>query len=369
MKLCYIISETNKAVFFEQTALHLKEQKLDVKYILINSTNGALHHFLQDHGFTVYTFEVGSLLKSRKTILSCKKLLKELAATHVHCHLASANWVGLWAARLAGITYRIYTRHSGKPLNLGWKERIIDKVQNRLATNIVAISENINELLARQGVPTGKRILIHHGFELERFANQNPEEAARLSQNHNPGNQKPVIGVIARWMEWKGIHYIIDAFKELLKEKPDALLLLFGASENADYSIEIKNKLSQLPERNYAIIPFENNVFDLYQLFDGYVHVPVNPSCEAFGQTYVEALAAGIPSIFTLSGVAQEFIIHEENALVVPFRDSNAIYDAMIRILNDEQLCTKLKTNGVRDVNHLFGFSTYISNLQKLYTS
>ena len=152
-----------------------------------------------------------------------------------------------------------------------------------------------------------------------------------------------------------------------MKQYPDGLLCLFGASEHAGYAAEIKNKLSLLPERNYRIIPFENNVFDLYQLFDCYIHVPVNESCEAFGQTYVEALASGVPSVFTLSGVAREFILHEENALVVPFRNSKAIYDAMIRILNDEQLCTKLKTKGVQDVNRLFGFNSYILNLQKLY--
>ncbi|WP_343636912.1 glycosyltransferase family 4 protein [Fluviicola sp.] len=369
MKVCYIISETDKAVFFEQTALHLKQQNLDVSYILINSTDGALHRFLVENGFTVYTFEAGSLLKSRKTILACKKLLKELAISHVHCHLASANWIGLWAAKLAGIPNRIYTRHSGKPLNLGWKERIIDKVQNRLATKIVAISKNIDELLAGQGISSGKRVLVHHGFELNRFANPDPEEVGRLNRQNNPGHQQPVIGVIARWMEWKGIHYTIDAFSELLKEKPDALLCLFGASENADYASGIRTKLSHLPERNYRVISFENNVFDLYQLFDVYVHVPVNPQCEAFGQTYVEALAAGIPSIFTLSGIAREFVVHEEHALVVPFRDSRAIYEAMIRLLDDETLCTKLKTNGVKRVNELFSFDAYIRQLQTVYSS
>lgn len=369
MKLCYIISETDKAVFFEQTALHLKQQNLDVSYILINSTHGALHRFLLENDFTVYTFEAGSLLKSRKIILACKKRLKELAITHVHCHLASANWIGLWGAKLSGIPHRIYTRHSGEPLNIHWKERLIDKIQNRLATKIVSISQNIDDLLKKQGVPDYKRALIHHGFNLQKFAVHDTQELKRLQSQYNSDNQRPVIGVIARWMEWKGIQYTIDAFSELLKQHPDGLLCLFGASEHGDYVSEIKNKLSQLPEQSYRVIPFENNVFDLYRLLDCYVHVPVNETCEAFGQTYVEALAAQVPSIFTLSGVAREFISHEENALVVPFCNSKAIYDAMIRILNDEQLCTKLKTNGARDVNHLFGFDMYISNLQKLYTS
>lgn len=369
LKICYIISDIQKAVYFEQTALHLKAIGFHVNYILINSTNGELHKFLVSNGFPVRTLEAGSLLKSRKAISTCKKWLKEESIDLVHCHLAHANWIGLWGAKLARIPQRIYTRHSGKPLHLGWKERIIDMIQNKLATKIVAISKNVDELLRNQGVPDRKCVLIHHGFELERFSNTDPVEVERLKRHYNPENQKPVIGVIARWLELKGIQYTIDAFSELLKQYPDALMCLFGASEHGDYVSEIKNKLNQLPEQSYRVIPFENNVFDLYRLFDCYIHVPVNEECEAFGQTYVEALAAQIPSVFTLSGVAREFISHEENALVVPFRNSKAIYNAMIRILNDEQLCTKLKTNGVRDVNRLFGFNRYISNLQKLYTS
>lgn len=369
MKICYIISDINKAVYFEQTAIELKAKGIDVSYILINSKGGILHRFLQEKGFIVHLIEVKSILKSRTAIRECKKLLKDLQITHVHCHLAYANWIGLWGAKLSGIPHRIYTRHSGEPLNIHWKERIIDKIQNRLATKIVSISKNIDDLLKRQGVPDHKRILIHHGFNLEKFSDHDPQELNRLKNRYNSGNQKPVIGVIARWMEWKGIQYTIDAFKGSLKEHPDALLCLFGASENADYSDEIKNKLLEIPERNKCIVSFENNVFDLYQLFDIYVHVPVNPACEAFGQTYVEALAAGIPSIFTLSGIASEFIVHEENALVVPYRDSNAIGHEITRLINHASLREILITNGQQSVAQLFRFDTYIANLQKLYRS
>lgn len=368
MKICYIISDIDKAVYFEQTALALRKKGINVSYILINCTNKNLHVFLKENDFPVYVLETSSLLKSRKAIGECKTLLKQLEIEVVHCHLAHANWIGLWASKRAGIKTRIYTRHSGEPLKLHWKERLIDRIQNRLATKIVAISKNIDDLLNRQGVPKSKRILIHHGFDLERFSNPDPLEVNHIRKRYNPENLNPTIGVISRWLELKGIHYIIEAFEKLLKDYPKAQLYLFGASDNADYSAEITELLKQLPKRNVSIISFENNVYDLYQLFDSYIHVPINPTCEAFGQTYVEALAARIPSIFTLSGVAREFIVPEENALVVPFKDSQAIYDSMIRLLNDPLLCEKLASNGLKSVQGLFSFEDYILKLQELYS-
>ncbi len=369
MKICIIISDIDKAVYFEQTALALRNEGTDVSYILINCPHKNLHLFLKENDFPVFTLEAPSLMKSRKAIWECKTILKQLNPDLVHCHLAHANWIGLWAAKFARVKTRIYTRHSGKPLNLGWKERIIDKIQNRLATKIVSISRNIDDLLKSQGVPNDKRVLIHHGFDLNKFSNPNPTEVERLNQQYNPNKQQPVFGIIARWMEWKGIQYSISAFKELLKHYPDALLCLFGASDNADYSAEIKKMLHQIPEKNVCVVSFESNVFDLYQLFDSYIHVPVNPNCEAFGQTYVEALAAGIPSVFTLSGIAQEFIVPEENALIVPFKDSKAIYEAMLRLMNDSLLREKLAAKGLQSVSQIFSFDEYIRNLQKLYRS
>lgn len=367
LKVCIIISDIDKAVYFEQTALALRNKGLNVSYILINCTHKKLHVFLEENRFEVFTLETTSLLKSRKVILECKAILKRLQVELVHCHLAQANWIGLWASKRAGVKTRIYTRHSGEPLKLHWKERLIDKIQNRLATKIVAISKNTDELLNKQGVPKSKRILIHHGFELDRFSNPDPQEAARIQKQYNPNKLNPTIGVISRWLELKGIQYIIPAFEKLLIDYPDAQLALFGGSENGDYSAEITKLLDRLPKQNVSIVSFESNVYDLYQLFDLYVHVPVNPNCEAFGQTYVEALAAGVPSVFTLSGIAREFIIDGENALVVPFRDSDAVYDSFIRLLRNQSLREKLRANGTQSVNQLFSFEGYILNLQKLY--
>ena len=367
LKICYIISDIDKAVYFEQTALALRNEGLDISYILINCTNKNLHIFLKENNFPVFTLETSSLLKSRKAIRECKTILKQLNPDLIHCHLAHANWVGLWAAKRAGVKNRIYTRHSGEPLKLQWKERVIDKIQNRLATKIIAVSKNIDDLLSKQGVPKSRREIIHHGFDLKRFSSPDLQEVERIKTQYNPNNLNPTIGIISRWLELKGIPYIIAAFQKLLNDSPNARLYLFGASENADYSAEIKNMLHQIPEENVCVVTFESNVFDLYQLFDIYVHVPVNPSCEAFGQTYVEALAAGAPSVFTLSGIAREFIENEENALVVPFKDSQAIYEAFLRLLNEPLLCEKLIINGKESVNSLFSFDTYIRNLKKLY--
>lgn len=97
-----------------------------------------------------------------------------------------------------------------------------------------------------------------------------------------------------------------------------------------------------------------------------YVHTPIDDHSEAFGQTYVEALAAGIPSVFTLSGIAHEFIEHEKNAMVVNYKNSEEIYLAMKNILANEALKNEIIHHGKNSVQR-FALNDFIKLLENLY--
>ncbi|MBL1280572.1 MAG: glycosyltransferase family 4 protein [Fluviicola sp.] len=367
MNITYIISDINKAVYFEDTALALRSKGLTVSFILINAKGGDLDLFLTEHQFKVKYIRCKKVSKSFSPIKKCLSLLKELKPELIHCHLAMANWIGLWAGKFAGIKTRVYTRHSGEPLHIHWKERLIDKIQNGLSTKVIAITKVIEDLLLQQGVKRNKVALIHHGFMLNSFSEVSELDKEGIKKKYNiTTEQQPIIGVVARWMEWKGVHFIIDAYKKLRVDYPNSKLFLFGASEEGDFSKDIFDALKELPDHSVEVVKYEKNVHAMYTLFDIYTHVPVNNSCEAFGQTYVEALAAGVPSIFTLSGIANEFIIDNENALVVPYKDSDAIYKAAKKLIEGKELQEKLKESGLISVKQ-FNFDNYINKLIKIY--
>jgi SAM-dependent methyltransferase len=53
MNIAYIISDIHIAVFFEQTALRLRERGVELSWILINSEDSELAHFLEARRFQV----------------------------------------------------------------------------------------------------------------------------------------------------------------------------------------------------------------------------------------------------------------------------------------------------------------------------
>ena len=96
-KVVNIISDINKAVFFEHTALRLRDAGIDISFILINSSKGELNKFLHEKGFRVHLLEVKKLISSLPQILACAKILRSEKPDAVHCHLGAANFVGLVA--------------------------------------------------------------------------------------------------------------------------------------------------------------------------------------------------------------------------------------------------------------------------------
>ena len=365
-KVVYIISNINKSLAFEWIASRLPSEKIRLSFILLNPGSSELESFLKTQGIACASLSYQGFKDLPKTIIKLIQMLRANKPEVIHCHLLHATLTGLIAGYLAGVKRRIYTRHHS---TYNWeynkKGVRIDRFLNWLATDIVAISENVKRvLLEKENVKAFKIHLIHHGFDLNAFSDVDNARVFTMADKYNPDGKTPVIGVISRWLHLKGLQYIIPAFQSLLKDYPNALLILANAS--GTYKLEIEKLLTVLPVDSYKTIPFENDLFALYQLFDVYVHTPINPTIEAFGQTYVEALAAGIPSIFTLSGVAPEFIEHEKNALVVPFEDRVAIYEAMLKLLNDRSLSTKLSKNG-RSAVHRFDLKQMIDKLKKLY--
>ncbi len=365
--ITYIISNIDKAHAFEWIATHIDSTKFNLNFILLNPRYSELEKFLVHHHIKVDRITYKRKKDILEALIKTYNLLRRNKTDIVHTHLFDANIVGLTAAWILGIKKRIHTRHHADFHHIYYPKAIkYDKVVNRLSTHIIAISDVVrNILIDKENAATEKVHLIHHGFQLNDFEVVSNSTISLLRKKYTSTNSTPIIGVISRFTEWKGIQFIIPAFEKLLKTHPNALLIL--ANANGDYRNEINKLLHNIPENNYVKIPFEADIFSLYKLFDIFIHVPITNEVEAFGQTYVEALAAGVPSIFTLSGIANEFIKDRKNALVVPHQNSEAIYTAMNEILVNSTLAAELINNGKKDVSLRFTLTKMILSLEQLY--
>lgn len=364
-RIFYIASHIHKSLAFEWIAVRLKNQ-CDLTFVLLNPAESELENFLKKNDVRVIRFTY-SKKKLPFVFLRLLWLLIKDRPAIVHTHLFDATLIGLTAAWITRIKKRIYTRHNSTYHHLYHPKAVkYDRWTNFLATEIISISQATDTVLIQQEkVNPSKVVKIPHGFDFNDFNVPSFELVQRVQAKWNIPSVAPRIGIVARHIEWKGIQYIIPAFKEFLKSNPEACLILANAT--GPYNTVILELLKDVPSKNKILIPFEEDISALYRLMDVYVHAPIDSTCEAFGQTYIEALASGIPSVFSLSGIAKEFIEHKKNAWVVDFKDVAGIRGGMQKLWEDKELSSRLIENGRQTVISRFEISTMITRLMQVY--
>ncbi|MBC7391201.1 MAG: glycosyltransferase family 4 protein [Opitutaceae bacterium] len=365
--ICYVISGIDKAFAFEWISELLDKNKYQLFFVLLHSSGGGLEDYLITNNIPFkriqYKTKKDLLIATYKTYQYLKLNKIEI----VHCHLLDAGLAGILAAKMAGINNRIYSRHYSTYHHTYFPKGIwYDKIINRCSSKILAVSEVVkNVLIEREKVNPNKIQILHHGFPLKKFDEIPAEQITKLKAKHGFSNNWPIIGVISRYIEWKGIQYIIPAFENFLAEYPNAHLVL--ANAKGPYEKEVKTLLETLPKDSFTEIPFENDLFTLFKSFDIFVHTPIDSHSEAFGQVYIESMAAGIPSIFTMSGIALEIVEENVNALVVPPQNSNAILIKMIEIAGNAEMRLSLGIHGKNSVKDPFSINNMIKHLEELY--
>ncbi len=170
------------------------------------------------------------------------------------------------------------------------------------------------------------------------------QEKKNFGLIHNPGNQRPVIGMAARFATEKGVEVLLKALPEVLKEFPDTLVQFAGPFENIIGEESYFHRLAPVIEEykksgNWEFL----GVLDPEKMAAYYpnLDVLVLPSLnatEAFGLVQIEAMINGTPCIASnLPGVRQPVKMHHMGS-VVEIGDSEDLAKSIINILkNPEQ--------------------------------
>jgi glycosyltransferase involved in cell wall biosynthesis len=364
------ISNVQKALEHEWFCESVDKKEMKLEFVLFNSKDSDLYKFIIAHGFNCnnYTLKSKFFIPFYIVYFFFKMLFNRY--NFVHCHLFEASLIGLISARFAGIKKRIYTRHHSDFHHVYFPNAVkYDLLINKFSTHIIAVSDVVKRILVEQEHVNSHKIeVIEHAVNLSMFNKSNigNDRIALLKQKYGISENAKVIGVISRFTVWKGVQFIIPAFKEYLKSYPNSVLVL--ANANGEYKAEILALLSDLDETSYRSISFESDSAALFQLFDYFVHVPVSPSVEAFGQVYIEAMASHIPCVFTKSGIGNRILENGNNCLIADYSDSKTILNALLKLSSDQVLVSEIVASAFKIVESNFSIeqkNQYIFNIYR----
>lgn len=140
-------------------------------------------------------------------------------------------------------------------------------------------------------VEAGKVNFIHNGVDLNVYK-YDEENRRKVRREFGIADEQFVVGHIGRFNQQKNHKFLIDVFAEVLKQKPNALLMLVGDGEK---NSEIKEQIKALGiEKSVIFTGIRSDVPALLSAMDVFVF----PSFyEGMPNTVIEAQATGLPCV------------------------------------------------------------------------
>jgi glycosyltransferase involved in cell wall biosynthesis len=176
----------------------------------------------------------------------------------------------------------------------------------------------------------------------------------------------PVLGIVGHLAPRKGQLELLRAFAEVVKEVPDAVLLVVGAAIfERDYARQLKETTHDLGlSQNVRFVGPREDMAAVMRALDVLV---VNSWAEPFGLVVLEAMAAGTPVLATAAGGVPEIIRHGETGYLVPPRDQQALAAAILTLTRRPALRRQLAARACAEVKARFCFERYMRELEAFY--
>lgn len=311
-----------------------------------------------EHNSNYCLFRVGWGIKWLDVIIY--PLLAALKTRSLRPEIAHANMESYAGGALVLLKFlaphikRILTLQSGNLDEPSEQRRLkikaFWKVIHRAPHKITAISSFLANRAIKLGVKKENISIIPNGVDLTEAS----IDVERISGR---------VICVARLSWEKGLEYLLKAWPIVRKAFPGAKLVMVSDGEDRTgvekmiKDLKISDSVSLkgfMPHREVLPEIKKSEIF-------------VCPSlAEGLGVVFIEAQACGVPVIGTNVGGIPDVIQHGDNGLLIEPKNSDAIAKAIIKLLTDKELASRLKTRALETVKR-FDWENIIKELDRIY--
>ena len=241
-----------------------------------------------------------------------------------------------------------------------WEEQMIPLLG---ADGMVVIAQEWREFLLEHGFSAQKLHLCYIGVDPKRFYPMRNQ--ARSRKQLGIDSTSRLIGYSAKFTSNNSGRKGADVFLEALKQCADSGQV-FGVvitgpgwnqtiEELESYGIEVHYR-PFLPDR---LMPSFYNALDL---------LVCTARIEGGPAPVLESMACGVPVITTAVGTVKDHLKPDLDALMIPKNDANACAQAMIRLLDSDQLRDRLSRSAQKTVVERLTWSKTLQDMESIYT-
>lgn len=262
------------------------------------------------------------------------------------CELYS-NIFGLPGGALASVPVRIGSRRGFvEPPGL----QRLQRASYAAAHRVVANSQAAAERLRTEGVPDRRILVIPNGIDVSSFPLREYSSRPRR------------VAMVACLREEKRIDVLIAAVPRILERHPDAEFMIVGEGQcragltAQAQSLGVADRVRFLGHRDD--VPAVLAEADLFVL----------PSrSEAFPNSVMEAMAAGLPVVGSAVGGIPELVDDGRTGYLVPPGEPGPLADALIGLMDHPDRAAEFGRAGRRRIEETYSFDRMVSQFESLY--
>jgi glycosyltransferase involved in cell wall biosynthesis len=244
----------------------------------------------------------------------------------------------------------------------------------RHADAVVVASQALVGRVEGLDVPSGRIFYIPNGVSpsaIDITGHQSPSaDAAHIVRMLWELDDALVILLYTRFFEFR-LERIVEILRRVVTQEPQAKLLVVGEGLFGEES-ELDEMLTAAGLSNYAAFTgwIESDRLPGYfaaadvAIFP-YDDTPINRTKCSVKLT--DLLAAGLPVVADAVGQNAEYIVDGESGLLVKPEDDPAFADAVVRLLKDAGLRTRLGASAARRMQQRFAWDSLVVEVERAY--
>ncbi len=234
----------------------------------------------------------------------------------------------------------------------------------KMADKIIACTEFEKNFLIKMGVEPHKIVAIPLGIPI---LSKQPRDISFRKEYQIPIDA-PLVAYVGRKVKDKGIEFLIDAMRIVWQSVPESYLLLAGQPWKG-FEPVIQKHIEQCTLQQRSRIIQVNNFdetdkFRLYFTIDVLAMASVS---DAFGVSYLEAWSQNKPVIACRNTPQEDIITDGEDGLLVDYANSTDLAAAILKLIKDEALRTRLGVNGRKNLEGKFQLDRYARRMLHVY--
>lgn len=293
-----------------------------------------------------------------KVLFQLIKIFRKEKPYIVHTHTPKAGTLGMWAAWICRVPYRLHTV-AGMPLleATGAKRKILDIVEKMTysaATKVYPNSHNLKKIIedGKYCKPSKLKVIgegSSNGIDTSFFSkeatleslNREGKSPHTFKWNNNEKNEASsnstnknfVFCFVGRVVKDKGINELVAAFIKLNNIYDNAKLLIVGSFEENLDSVLSQTKEALYSHPSIDFVGFQADVRPFLMASDALAFPSYR---EGFPNVVMQAGAMGLPSIVSNINGCNEIIVDGINGKIIPPKDENVLFEAMKYFVENE---------------------------------